>query len=45
LHDPFGRGGPALYRRSLVRSSRLQERKRGKHADTGKKQFSHDTPP
>src|SRR5262249_35027565 len=44
LHDPLRRRALALYRRSLVRSSRLQ-RKRGKHADTAKKQFSHDTPP
>src|SRR4029077_3344966 len=45
LRDPFRRRPLALHRRRLVRSSRLQERKRGKHAYTGKEQFSHDSPP
>ena len=45
LYDPFRRRPLALFRWCLVRSSRLQERKRGKYADTRKKQFSHDTPP
>jgi len=44
LHDAFRRRPLALDRRGLVCSGRLQERKRGKYADTGKKQFSHDSP-
>jgi len=36
---------PSRCRRSFVRESRLQGSDRAKHADRGKKQFSHDTPP